>query len=162
MSRIIVSSFAAAMVGTMPFAASAQATTGTVTEYTGVTGQFIVERDGEIYSLSTGKELFAGDVVRMKLPVSGDATVSYGGCTYSIPAGQDITLDDSFCETMAGLEPSEAELAASNTPPPLTGEGAGAGNAPLIIGGIVVAAGGVAAAAGGGGGDGGTPTPTSP
>ena len=165
MSRIVALGLAAAIMATT---ASANAAEGTVTDYTGTYGDFIVSRDGVTYSLSVGEDLFDGDTIRMQNTGSGEATVTYNGCTHTIPAGQDILLSSDFCTEMAALEtPTEAQLAANEvgTTTPV-GEGtttaAAGGNAPLIIGGIVVAAGGIAAAAGGGGGDDGPTTPTSP
>lgn len=161
MSRKFKTIIVAALGLSAPFAAMADIDPGTVTEYTGQFGDFIVFRDSVSYSLSTGYELREGDVLRA--PDVGEATVTFDGCTYTLPAGQDITLDETFCTEMAALEagPTQAELAADDIPSVLaeTGATGGAGNAPLIIGGIVVAAGGIAAAAGGGGGGG---APTSP
>ena len=169
MSRLIALGLTAALISSV---ASAQTETGTVTEYTGLFGDFIVSRDGVTYSLSTGEDLAFGDIVRATN--EGEATITFDGCTYTLPAGQDITLNDQFCTEMAALQaPTEAELAAEELGTTTVADGTGAGtgtgtgtaaggNAPLIIGGIVVAAGGIAAAAGGGGGDDGTPTPTSP
>lgn len=153
MSRIIALGLAAALIGTV---ATAQTAPGTVTEFTGQLGDLLVNRDGVTYSLKTGEDLAFGDTVKSTNP--GEATLTFDGCTHTIPAGQDIVLDATFCQKMAALEtgPTLAETAATG------GEVAGAaagGNAPLIIGGVVVAAGGIAAAAGGGGGD---DTPTSP
>ncbi|MCR9271102.1 MAG: hypothetical protein NXH72_14010 [Hyphomonadaceae bacterium] len=166
MSRILALGLAVAMMGPV---AVAQTAGGSVAEYTGAYGDLIVARDGVTYSLSVGEDLYFGDTIRMTNTGSGDATVTFNGCTHTIPAGQDIVLNGDFCTVMQAMEtPTEAQLAANEiaTPTPTGGEGAGAaaggGNAPLIIGGIVVAAGGIAAAAGGGGGDDGTPTPTSP
>ena len=161
MSQKLKTIIVAALGLSVPFSAMADIDPGTVTEYTGVNGEFIVFRDNVTYSLSTGEELRSGDVLRATN--SGEATVTFDGCTYTLPAGQDITLDENLCTEMAALEaaPTQAELAANETPPPLaeTTTTGGAGNAPLIIGGVVVAAGGIAAAAGGGGGG---DTPTSP
>ena len=144
-----------------PFSAMADIDPGTVTAYTGQPGDLIAFRDVDSERLAAGDEVRFGDILRATN--AGEATVTFDGCTYTLPAGQDITLDETFCTEMAALEagPTQAELAADEIPPVLaeTGAAGGAGNAPLIIGGIVVAAGGIAAAAGGGGGG---DAPTSP
>lgn len=148
MSRLISFGLMAAAAATLPFAATAQTAPGTVTEYTGEYGDFIVSRDGVSYSLSTGEDLMAGDIIRAT--AADTATITYDGCTYTIPAGQDITLDDAFCEKMASLENPAPETTTVETPAPrgeiVTASGV---NTPLVIGGVVVAAGGIAAAAGG-------------
>ncbi|MEP1143681.1 MAG: hypothetical protein ABJH52_08175 [Henriciella sp.] len=158
MSRFIALGLAAALLGTV---ATAQTAPGTVTEFTGQLGDLVVSRDGVSYSLITGGDLAFGDIVRATN--AGEATLTFNGCTHTIPAGQDFELNAGFCDQMAALEAGPTSLAAAEAAGPVT-EAAGtaaAGNAPLIIGGVVVAAGGIAAAAGGGGGDD-TPAPTSP
>ena len=75
-----------------PFSAVAEIAPGAVTDYSGTYGEFIVFRDSVSYSLSTGEELRSGDVLRATN--GGEATVTFDGCTYTLPGGQDITLDE--------------------------------------------------------------------
>lgn len=125
---------------------------GSVIEHSGETGDLIVSRDGVIYWLSAGDDLFSEDVVRAQNAET--AKISFNGCEFTLPEKEDVTLDDQFCVLAAADGRTMAQVASE------TGNSVGsvgvvtAANAPLIVGGTILSAGGIAAAINGG--DGGT------
>ena len=136
---------------------------GSVTEYTGLPGELIVSRDSVIYYLSTGDDLFGGDILRSR---EGETTtIVFRGCEMELPASEDVALDDEFCVLAAVEEPTMAAIASTGDG---TGVALGAGgglvaainsaNAPLMVGGVVLSAGGIAATTGGDGGGAGAAT----
>lgn len=147
----------------MALAASPQTAEGSVVEYIGVPGELIVSRDSIIYYLSTGDELFSGDVLRSRQAEA--ATIIFRGCEFELPASEDVALDDEFCAVAAIDEPTMAAIAGAGAG---TGASVGVGsglvaamnsaNAPLVVGGAVLSAGGIAATTGGDGGGAGSPT----
>lgn len=122
---------------------------GRVTEFTGDHGELIVARDGVVYWLSSGDELFSADVVRsMK---SGTATIVYRECELTLPKDKDVILDNEFCELGAANEQRSMAMLASETN---EFSGVVASNqltdAPLLLGGTVLWTGGIASTVGGG------------
>ena len=114
---------------------------GSVVEHLGESGELIVSRDGIVYFLTTGDDLFDDDIVRAQ---HADAsTIRVYGCTFTLPEKKDVSLGEEFC-SLAAIEPtSMAEIASKSG----TGlESVAATNAPLIVGGVVLSAGGIAAA----------------
>ena len=123
---------------------------GQVVEHLGETGDLIVLRDGVVYYLSTGDDLFQADILRSEK--ADAATVTYNGCSFTLPEKQDVTLDDEFCAFALGEEPSMAQIASEGGTALGTTTIATNANAPFIIGGVVLSAGGIAAATNGGNG----------
>lgn len=123
---------------------------GLVTEHSGEPGDLIASRDGIVYRISQGDELFLGDTLRVRT----EATIIFSGCTYTLPQNEDIYLDYEFCSLVANTEPSMAFLASEGRSAVGASEAISAGFAPLVVGGIVLSSGGLAAAIGGD--DGGT------
>ncbi|NQY14325.1 MAG: hypothetical protein HRT81_10765 [Henriciella sp.] len=123
---------------------------GQVVEHLGETGDLIVLRDGVVYYLSTGDDLFHADILRSE---NADvASVTYSGCTFTLPEKEDVTLDDEFCAFAMGEEPSMAQIASEGGTTLGATTIATNANAPFIIGGVVLSAGGIAAATNGGNG----------
>lgn len=127
---------------------------GSVIEYAGAPGELVVSRDGIIYYLSTGDDLFENDILRSK--EESTSTIVYNGCVFELPASEDVSLDEEFC-ALVGVKksPSMATLASQGE---VTGASAtniaSETNAPLIVGGVILSAGGLAAVSGSGGGTG--------
>lgn len=119
---------------------------GSVVEHTGETGDLIVLRDGLVFWLSTGDDLFEADIVRASYPDM--SIVSYNGCVFTLPENEDVPLDDDFCSLTVANAPTMAEVASRND---VTALVSGA-DAPLMVGGVVLSAGGLAAATNGGNG----------
>ncbi|MEM9571896.1 MAG: hypothetical protein AAF996_10535 [Pseudomonadota bacterium] len=148
----------------MALAASPQTAEGSVIEYIGVPGELIVSRDSITYYLSTGDELFSGDVLRSRQAEA--ATIIFRGCEFELPASEDVALDDEFCAVAAIDEPTMAAIAGAGAGASV-GVGSGvvaamsSANAPLVVGGAVLSAGGIAATTGGDGGGAGSPTSAS-
>lgn len=151
----------AALLGSVALsgAAFAQSDTnvGSVT-VTGETGQVIVQRGTETYSLGPDDQIFIGDKIVTR--VGGTVDITAFGCTVSVPAEATITIGASFCDTVP-------VTVASNTPPAsVAGSveaagGSGAGGLGGLAGlGALAAVGGVAILASGGGDD--DDTPASP
>lgn len=144
-SLLVIATFMAA------FSAFAQKSSyGSVMDHSGEPGELIVSRDGIVYWLSTGDDLFENDVLRAQ--EADSATIRFKGCVFTLPEQEDVELDDEFCVVAAADEPSMAAIASeaatfSETSAIPTGV-----NAPLIVGGVVLSAGGIAAATNGGGG----------
>lgn len=123
---------------------------GMVIEHAGDEGELIVSRDGIVYWLSTGDDLYSDDVVRAQ---NADmATITYNGCVMTLPQKEDVTLDDEFCALVVLDEPTMAQVASEGSV--LTGSTpiTTAANAPLVVGGVVLSAGGLVAATDGGNG----------
>ena len=123
---------------------------GIVIEHAGDEGELIVLRNGIVYWLSTGDDLFSSDVLRAQ--DADMATITYNGCVMTLPKKEDVTLDDEFCALVVLDEPVMAQVASESRA--LTGSTTTvtAANAPLIVGGVVLSAGGLVAATDGGGG----------
>lgn len=122
---------------------------GSVIEFLGAQGELIVSREGIIFYLQSGDELFLDDILRTK--DEDTTTISFRGCAFELPAATDVTLDDEFCnlasatETMAekaviALEGVAVEVVETTE------------NSPLLIGGVILSAGGLSAFTGQGGG----------
>lgn len=151
MKRVIgMSVLIASLIATSMMASAQKQPRGMVIEHTGDEGELIVSRDGIVYWLSIGDDLFSNDVLRAQ---NADmATITYNGCVITLPQKKDVTLDDEFCALVVLDQPAMAQLASENGV--LTGSTATAtaANAPLIVGGVVLSAGGLAAATDGGSG----------
>lgn len=159
MIKLITVGVVAAAIAATSFTALAQKNAeGSVVEYSGIPGELIVSRDGIVYYLSTGEDLFNGDILRSK---EGDvATITYRGCTYDLPSNEDVALDDEFCALIVAEEPTMAMAASGGAESIGLNLGAvvNSANAPLMVGGVVLSAGGLAAATGGDGGGAGSAT----
>lgn len=140
---------AASIIGSTFLASAQDVANGSVLEYSGAEGELIVSRGGIVYSLSAGDELFYEDVLRAQK--SDTATVSFNGCTWTLPEGLDVKLDDGFCVASAEAAPSMAMLESQGL---RMADGNLVSGAPFILGGTVLAAGGLVDAVNGG--DGGT------
>jgi hypothetical protein len=123
---------------------------GQVVEHLGETGDLIVLRDGVVYYLSTGDDLFQADILRSEN--ADAASITYNGCEFTLPEKQDVTLDDEFCAFAMVEEPSMAQIASEGGTTLGATTIATNANAPFIIGGVVLSAGGIAAATNGGNG----------
>lgn len=154
MNRMFLVAGIASIAMSLPVSAVAQkAAGGSVLEHSGEVGDLIVSRDGLVYHLSVGDELYENDILRAQF--AKIATVSYNGCEFTLPEKQDVTLDSEFCNLVVATAPTSAEVASQSTTLAASNVGAGSlMNAPLMIGGTVLSAGGIAAAVNGG--DGGT------
>lgn len=113
---------ALAMVGS----AAAQAA-GSVQSTTGDTGSVVVVRDGEIYSIGAGDQVFPGDVIATR--TVGSVVISANGCVVTLDGGEEVTIDESFCQPAAVREASVAGgesggFVAGNTGAILLGAGA--------------------------------------
>lgn len=150
----LIATFLLTMAGaTLPLQSFADISPkGSVIEHSGETGELIVSRDGVVYWLSTGDDLFLGDVVRAQNAEA--ARISFNGCEYVLPEKQDVNLNGEFCALASVEEPTMAQLASESGSSVGAVGAATAANAPLIVGGTVLSAGGIAAAINGG--DGGT------
>jgi len=122
---------------------------GSVIEFTGEQGELIVARDGIIFYLVKGDELFQNDVLRAK---DGDTTtIVFQGCVLELPAAKDIELDDELC-LMITEAPTMAEVALLDDAVGSIGANEPNGGAPLVVGGVVLSIGGLSALTGQGGG----------
>lgn len=141
--------------------ASAEESRGEVLSYSGDKGELIMSRDGIIYWLETGSQLVAEDILRSR--EAEKAVIVFDGCEFELPAGEDIYLDDDFCDAFAVLEPTAAEKASEGLANEVvaiesTVDLSMRTDAPLVVGGVILSVGGLAAAAGGDGGGAGSPT----
>ncbi|MEL7096322.1 MAG: hypothetical protein AAGK70_12860 [Pseudomonadota bacterium] len=123
---------------------------GTVLSYSGEPGQLIVSRDGIVYWLTEGDDLFDDDVVRAQR--GGSSSILYNGCEFELPENEDVTLGDQFCSLASAEEGSMAMIASEGNLGNGVIEVVSGANAPFLVGGTVLSAGGIAAATGGGNG----------
>lgn len=132
---------------------------GEVVKYIGVHGELIMSRDGVVLWLTEGTALKKGDILRSKQ--DGVATINFDGCEYKLPAGEDIILDDNFCQPRSMAEFAVNEESAAQSSASRLTEGSNVNQmatSPLVVGGVVLSAGGLAAASGGDGGGAGSQT----
>ena len=121
-------------------AAFAQTSVGSVNN---LTGNVVVVRGSETYTLSPKDQLFLGD--RILTRSDGVASISANGCVKDLSSLQSIVVDAEFCTKTPIALGSEATNVASGG---VLGTGVGA--TPAILG-VLALGGGAAAAAGGGG-----------
>ncbi|MEL6756005.1 MAG: hypothetical protein AAFP81_06175 [Pseudomonadota bacterium] len=144
-SIMIAGAFGLSLIGS---ATAEQKEAGTVLKHSGEAGDLIASRDGVVYWLSTGDNLFPNDIIRASR--SNVSTIDYDGCTFTLPEKQDVLLDENFCDLTAVYQPTMAESASEKQIWIDSETVTGSDNAPLIVGGVVLSAGGLAAAANGG------------
>ncbi|MEM7329355.1 MAG: hypothetical protein AAF437_11485 [Pseudomonadota bacterium] len=151
MGRVLVASVLALATIVLPETALAQKEArGEVIEHSGEPGDFIVSRDSVVYWLSTGDDLYSGDIVRAQ--GADTATITFNGCEMTMPEKEDVTLDDEFCVIAGLVQPSMAAIASQGGPIVGTTTATTTASSPLIVGGVVLSAGGLAAATNGGNG----------
>ncbi|MEO1323962.1 MAG: hypothetical protein AAFV59_13255 [Pseudomonadota bacterium] len=139
---------ATSLLATSMVAFAQKQANGMVIEHDGDQGELIVSRDGIVYWLSTGDDLYSNDVLRAQ---NADmATIVYNGCVMTLPQKEDVTLDEEFCALVVLDEPAMAQVA--NESGVLTGSSTitTAANAPLVVGGVVLSSAGLVAAVDGG------------
>lgn len=148
MNSLVSIAIAAATVVSLSASAHAQKEpSGSVVSHSGKSGNLIVSRDTIVYWLSEGDNLFEGDIIRAQTDDS--ATITFNGCTYSLPGKTDVALDDEFCTLAAVAEPSMALVASEGGAVSGIGPILSQANAPLVVGGVILSTGGIAAATGG-------------
>lgn len=128
-------------------AAAEQKARGNVTSFSGVPGDLIVSRDGVVYWLSLGDDLFENDTVRSR--TDDPASIIYDGCEFTLPDGVDVLLDNEICVLATGQESSMAAISSQNESVAVGSALMPRSNAPLMVGGVLLSAGGLAAATGG-------------
>ncbi len=149
---------AASALQSASIASAREVSQGTVLEHAGEPGELIVSRDGVIYWLSTGDELFSDDVLRAQK--ADTSTITFNGCVITLEAKVDTVLDDQACTALILSDTTTmAETAAESGSAVGPFDGAINAGAPLTVGGIILSAGGLAAATDGG--SGGTASATS-
>lgn len=147
--RFIVCGLALAMAISLGSEAFAEKNAqGSVLEYAGEVGELVVSRDGVVYPISVGADLFAGDIVRARR--ADTAIILFDGCRMELPEGQDVFLNNEFCSAFIAEDKTMAMAASENISVAGSGVEGVATNAPLIVGGVVLSAGGIAATTGGG------------
>jgi len=140
-----------------PLLASADGAHGEVVSFSGNNGELIMSRDGVVYWLRPGSKLLTGDIVRSKKATV--AVIAFDGCEFELPAGEDVFLDEEFCDpAIVAAEPTAAEKASAGIASTSLNGPTLRASSPLVVGGVVLSAGGLAAASGGDGGGAGSET----
>ncbi len=135
---IILGALALAGAATAAFAQSAVGAVNTLT------GNVVVVRGSQTYTLGAGDQLFLGD--RILTRTDGNASLTANGCSKALGGLQSIVVDAEFCTKTPIALGSEAVNVANGG---ILGSGIGA--TPAILGAAVLGGGGAAAAGGGGG-----------
>lgn len=152
--RILV--FAIGLIASSKMAFAQEQAYGMVIEHAGNQGELIVSREGIVYWLSTGDDLYTNDVLRAQ--EADMATITYKGCVMTLPQKEDVTLDDEFCALVIADGPTMAQVAGDSGVLRDSVAIQSVANAPLVVGGVVLSAGGLVAATDGGHGGTGSAT----
>lgn len=153
----------AAAVGALTFAQMAVAQDGAgaesvpdlegdVVSTTGDTGSVVVERQGNLYSLSEGDDLFEGDIVQTTS--NGTTTLNFTAadgtpCTVTLTASQIFAVTAASCSAPPPVAMTSTQIAALEGTAVAGTAGSGVGAAVFGIPAALAAVGGVAAATGG-------------
>lgn len=133
------------LFATLHLQAQPRSAQGSVIEFQADQGELIVFRDGIIYYLMEGDDLFVNDILRAK--DENTTTITFRGCTFELPASEDVILDDEFC-VVAVDQPTLAELESLGHSSDGLVSTPSTNRAPLIVGGVVLSVGGLSAAVG--------------
>lgn len=130
---------------------------GDVVSTTGDTGSVVVERQGNLYSLSEGDDLFEGDIVQTTS--NGSTTLNFTAadgtpCTVTLTASQIFAVTGASCSAPPPVAMTSTQIAALEGTAVAGTAGSGVGAA---VFGIPAALGAVGVAAAAGGDDDGTP-----